>query len=121
MTPLMENKCDNGPPPGFDRFNKCFFTCPKKLKIGIFKYRSFGSFCFAFFLAKDSKSEKAKSVKIPLNVSLFWPTDQGGHLSAMGTKGIKTPNETNYAKKRFMMFTRMLCGKYPSASKSGDP
>jgi len=72
-------------------------------------------FVFAFFSCKDSKSEKAK-VKNPLNVVLILTDDQGGHLSAMGTKGIKTPNADELAKNG-MMFTNAFA-VVPSCSPS---
>ncbi|QCX01364.1 sulfatase [Aggregatimonas sangjinii] len=65
--------------------------------------------------AKTTPPEKPEDEK-PLNVVLILTDDQGGHLEAMGTKGIHTPFTTDLAKDG-MLFTNAFAS-VPSCSPS---
>ncbi|MCK0148084.1 sulfatase [Arenibacter sp. F26102] len=72
-------------------------------------------FVFVSFSCKE-KVVKNTDVKKPLNVVLVLTDDQGGHLSALGTKGINTPNADSLAKNG-VMFTNAFA-VVPSCSPS---
>lgn len=72
-------------------------------------------FVFVAFSCKE-KEVKNTEVKKPLNVVLILTDDQGGHLSALGTKGINTPHADELAKNG-MMFTNAFA-VVPSCSPS---
>ncbi|MGB5821104.1 MAG: sulfatase [Saonia sp.] len=56
-----------------------------------------GLILFAILSCKD-KGIKESETKKPLNVVLILTDDQGAHLSALGTRGISTPNVDQLAK-----------------------
>ncbi|MGB6152258.1 MAG: sulfatase [Pricia sp.] len=72
-------------------------------------------FALSAFSCKDEKTENTEEKK-PLNVVLILTDDQGGHLSALGTKGISTPVTDNLAKNG-MLFTNAFA-TVPSCSPS---
>ncbi|MEM8765702.1 MAG: sulfatase [Bacteroidota bacterium] len=65
---------------------------------------------------KEKESVKELEIKKPLNVVLILTDDQGAHLSALGTKGIETPNVDVLAKDG-MLFTNSFA-VVPSCSPS---
>tara|TARA_R110002033_G_C3894449_1_gene239159 strand:- start:5173 stop:6651 length:1479 start_codon:yes stop_codon:yes gene_type:complete len=74
----------------------------------------FVSICFTS--CKQEPSAKKQQEKKSLNVVLILTDDQGYHLSALGTKGISTPNVDQLAKKG-MLFTNSFA-VVPSCSPS---
>lgn len=73
------------------------------------------SFLAITFACKEKTQEESKT-KQPLNIVLILTDDQGAHLSALGTKGIVTPNVDALAKNG-MMFTNSFA-VVPSCSPS---
>ncbi|WP_422083587.1 sulfatase [Ulvibacterium sp.] len=69
-----------------------------------------------FVVSCKEKTPKESETKKPLNVVLILTDDQGAHLSALGTKGITTPNVDTLAKNG-MLFTNSFA-VVPSCSPS---